>query len=109
VKELLDAYLVDVCFGGVSGAEHMQMLQTRDRVAANEPSLSPDERALLYEADRRLVENAAAFHAELARFLDLKLYRDKNHIEPARWWWYLDVISQIPLENTPPLTRTSPG
>jgi hypothetical protein len=72
------------------------MLQIRDRIAELEPTLTSKEQEALAEADRALVEHAAAFYQELQRFLDLTSYRRDHGIPPARWWWYLDVVIHLP-------------
>lgn len=107
VNQWLSAYVTDMKFPETSGAEHLQMLQTRDHIATMEASLSSADLDQLQEADRDLIENAALIHAELARFIDLDSYRTEHHIEPVRWWWYLDVIQQLPLENHPPRSPLS--
>jgi len=100
---------VDVQHPDVSGAEQLQMLSTRDQIAALESSLTSEERTYLNEADRHLIERTAAFYAELPRFVDLPEHRLEHGIDPARWWWYLDVIRQLPLESTPPAPLLKAG
>jgi hypothetical protein len=96
MNRLLAHYRVDVQHSEVSGAEHLEMLQIRDRLAELESTLTSEEQNALAEADRMLVERASVFHQELIRFLDLAAYRREHGIPPARWWWYLDVISHLP-------------
>ena len=96
MNRLLVHYCVDVQHHEVSGAEHLEMLQIRDRLAEHEPTLTSEEQDALAEADRVLVERATAFYQELLRFLDLAAYRREHDIPPARWWWYLDVVSHLP-------------
>jgi hypothetical protein len=103
MNRLLAHYCVDVQHPEVSGAEHLEMLQIRDRLAELEPTLTSEEQDALAEADRVLVEQATAFYQELLRFLDLAAYRREHGIPPARWWWYLDVVSHLP-----PLTGEAP-
>lgn len=98
MNQLLEHYLVDVEFPDVSGIEHIQMLQIRDELATVEDTFSPDERRKLAAADKRLLEQAAAFYAELSRFLDLAQDRQTYSIPPERWWWYLDVLAQLPVD-----------
>lgn len=102
MNPLLNTYLVDVRHPNVSGAEHLQMLHNRDQILAIESTLTDKEHNLLHEADRYLVEHAITFYAELSQFVDLSVYRADLAIDPTRWWWYLDVISQLPLESIPP-------
>jgi hypothetical protein len=96
MNRLLAHYCVDVEHPEVSGAEHLEMLQIRDQLAELESTLTSEEQNALAEADRVLVERASAFHQELLRFLDFAAYRRERGILPARWWWYLDVISHLP-------------
>jgi hypothetical protein len=96
MNRLLEHYCVDVQHPEVSGAEHLEMLQIRDRLADLEPTLTSEEQETLAEADRILVERATTFYQELLRFLDLAAYRREHGIPPMRWWWYLDVVSHLP-------------
>jgi hypothetical protein len=96
MNRLLEHYCVDVQHPEVSGAEHLEMLQIRDRLADLVPTLTSEEQEALAEADRILVERAASFYQEILRFLDLAAYRREHGIPPARWWWYLDVVSHLP-------------
>lgn len=96
MNQLLEHYCTDVEFPHVSGAEHLEMLYIRDKLADIEHQLSEDEREALQEADRRLCEQADDFYAELSRFVDLAERRRQQRIAAARWWWYLDVLAQLP-------------
>ena len=110
MNRLLVHYRVDVQHPEVSGAEHLEMLQIRDRLAELESTLTSEEQQSLAEADRLLVERATAFYQELLRFLDLPTYRREHSIPPVRWWWYLDVVSHLPLlkEEAPETEYPSP-
>ena len=110
MNRLLVHYCVDVQHPEVSGAERLEMLQIRDRLAELEPMLTAEEQETLIGADRVLVERAAAFHQELLRFLDLAAYRREYVISPTRWWWYLDVMSHLPpfKEEAPETGHPSP-
>ena len=107
---LLRHYGVDVQHPEVSGAEHLEMLQIRDRLAELEPTLTSEEQEALAEADRVLVERATAFCQELLRFLDLAAYRREHGISPAHWWWYLDGVRHLPpsKEEAPDVGHSSP-
>jgi hypothetical protein len=96
MNRLLTHYYVDVQHPEVSGAEHLEMLHIRDRLAEIKSTLTSAEQDTLAEADRMLVERASAFYKELLRFLDLAAYRREHGIPPAHWWWYLDVVSHLP-------------
>lgn len=103
MNELLKQYLVDVEYPGVSGAEHLQMLQIRDELAEQERAFGPQERKALAAADQRLIEQAVEFYIELARFIDLAQYRQEHQIASDHWWWYLDVVAQLPRAEALPL------
>lgn len=96
MNKLLKHYLVDVEYPQVSGAEHLEMLKIRDRLFEIEADLSAQERAALLAADRRLIEQAEVFYIELAQFIDFEQRRQRHHIPVERWWWYLDVLAQLP-------------
>lgn len=96
MNRLLQHYQVDVEFPHVSGFEHLEMLSIRDELADMVPLLTKPEQEALAAADRRLLEQAAAFYTELARFVDLRQRRQADQIPPSRWWWYLDVLAQLP-------------
>jgi len=96
MNRLLAHYCVDVQHPEVSCAEHFEMLQIRDQLAAFAPTLTSEEQATLGAADRVLVEQAHVFYQELQRFLDLAAYRREHAIPPERWWWYLDVVRYVP-------------
>lgn len=97
MNALLKQYLVDVEFPEVSGAELLEMLQVRDRLAEIEPALDPDEREALHAADSRLLAQASAVSRELSRFIDLQAHRQRHEVPPSRWWWFLDVVSELPI------------
>jgi hypothetical protein len=110
MNRLLAHYRVDVQHPEVSGAEHLEMLQIRDRLAELAPTLTPEEQTTLAEADQVLMEHATAFYHALLRFLDLAEYRRERDIPPVRWWWYLDVVSHLPMlkHETPDVEHSSP-
>jgi hypothetical protein len=111
MNRLLVHYGVDVRHPEVSGAEHLEMLHIRDRLAKLESTLTSEEQEALAEADRLLVGRASAFHQELRRFMDLATYRREHGIPPARWWWYLDVVSHLPAlkDEAPEKGHSSPS
>ena len=96
MSELLQAYVVDTRYPDVSGIEHLQMLRRRSEFADLEHTLGREERRQLAEADARLLTHAAEFLAELARFVDLATERHRLRIPSSHWWWYLDVLVQVP-------------
>jgi hypothetical protein len=99
---LLKSYCTGVEHPEAPGIEHDHMLYVRDGLYELREHLTDQERSLLEAADRRLVEQAPAFLAELSRFVDLAQRRQGHNISPERWWWYLDVLAQLP---KPPPTQ----
>ena len=96
MNKLLEHYVVDVDYPEVSGIEHLQMLETRSQLAALEARLSVAEQRALAAADHKLATHAVAFLAELNRFVNLVQERQQRQISPREWWWYLDVLVQVP-------------
>ena len=97
MNELLQAYVVDTRYPDVSGIEHLQMLRRRSELVNLEHTLNHEERRQLAEADARLSAHAAEFLAELSRFVDLVTERRRLRTPPSHWWWYLDVLVQVPV------------
>ena len=96
MNKLLQHYTVDVEFPDVSGAEHLEMLQIRDKLFEIEATLSTSEKKALAAADRRLVEQAKEFYAALSLFINFEQRRQTHQIPVTRWWWYLDVLAHLP-------------
>lgn len=94
--ELIAAYEIDVRFPDVSGMEHLDMLLTRSEIAKREQHLSAEQRARLAEADRVLLEQARRFYEAIQRIADLDAWRRDENVPPSHWWWYLDVLAQLP-------------
>jgi hypothetical protein len=57
VNQLLQNYSIQVDYPDVSGSEHLEVLQIRDRLAEAESGFTDEERAILVEADRKLMMN----------------------------------------------------
>lgn len=96
MNRLLENYMIQVDYPDVSGAEHLETLQIRDRLAELETDFSREDRDVLVAADRKLMINIAKIYRELSRFVDLGSYREEWKISPQKWWWYLDVLSHLP-------------
>lgn len=96
MNDLLERYTVAVEHPGVSGFEHLEMLMVRDKLAEQETRLRPEEQAQLETADRRLIAQAADFHAELSRITGLEYERRQRGVPSSHWWWYLDVLAHLP-------------
>lgn len=96
-KELIAAYEADVKYPDVSGMEHLDMLMTRSEIARNEPHLSDEERKRLSNADKLLLQKAREFYESIHRIADLASWRRDEKVPATHWWWYLDVIVQLPM------------
>ena len=94
--QLVAAYEVDVRFPDVSGMEHLEMLRTRSDIARGETHLTAEQRARLAEADKHLLQQARRFFQAIQRIADLEAWRRQQGTPPAHWWWYLDVLAQLP-------------
>jgi hypothetical protein len=96
MNEYLKNYLIAVEHPGPSGFEHLEMLLVRDKLAEQETALTPNQKAQLIAADRRLLAQADAFYAELSRITDLEIERQRRQPPSHHWWWYLDVLVKLP-------------
>ena len=94
--QLVAAYEVEVRFPDVSGMEHLEMLRTRSDIASGETHLTAEQRARLAEADKLLLQQARRFYQAIQGIADLEAWRRQQGIPPAHWWWYLDVLAQLP-------------
>jgi len=101
----LERYRLEVNDPGATGPEHLQMLVRRDNLAKIESSLSPEQLEVLQEADRTFLRHATLFYVELAKGIDFPAERQEENIPPERWWWYLDVLAQLPQQPTPAPTE----
>ncbi len=108
-KELIAAYEVDVQFPQTSGMEHLDMLMTRSEIARNEMHLSAEERERVFNADRLLLQQAEQFYESIQRIADLASWRRDENAPPAHWWWYLDIIVQLPVRLEPSAQSPQPS
>jgi len=77
----------------VSGFELLEVLDIRSRLATREPLISDDDRARLEELDRRFLKMADLLLGRISEVADLAEMRQRAHILPSHWWWYLDEIT----------------
>ena len=96
IEKLIAAYEIDVQFPDVSGMEHLEMLLARTEIARLEERLTAKQRQRLAQADLTLLEQARRFYEVIDRIADLDLWRREQDAPPAHWWWYLDVLAQLP-------------
>lgn len=95
--ELVTAYEMDVRFPEVSGMEHLDMLLTRSEIARIEPHLSDALSARLLQADRLLMSQVRQFYAAIREIADLASWRRSEFAPITHWWWYLDVLANLPV------------
>lgn len=95
-ETLVAAYEVDVRFPDVSGMEHLDMLLTRSEIARGELWLTTEQRVRVAKADQMLLQQARRFYRAVQQVANLPLWRRDENVPPAHWWWYLDVLSQLP-------------
>lgn len=95
-KKLIDAYETDVQFPEISGMEHLEMLMTRSEIARIEPHLSSEEYKRVLNADQLLLQRAREFYDYIKEIADLASWRRDEKVPPTHWWWYLDIIAQLP-------------
>jgi hypothetical protein len=97
MNNLLNIYNISLDYPEVSGAEQLELLMIRDQIAELETQLSEEERQILSAADQKLIKNAKIIEQELSQFINLANYRKQEDIPPQKWWWYLDVLSHLPI------------
>lgn len=100
MNELLRYYQAAVASPTASGFEHLQMLDIRDDLEAMKSGMSAEELQLLIEADNYLFSHALTFYTELTKITDLTHERLRHTTPPSHWWWYLDVLVQLPAKPT---------
>lgn len=99
IEKILSAYEVDVGFPDVSGMEHLQMLMTRSELHRIEHQLTAEQQIRLAQADKTLLQQALLFYQAIQSIADLAHWREaETGVTPAHWWWYLDVLAQLPTD-----------
>ncbi|MCZ2115512.1 MAG: hypothetical protein LC131_17045 [Anaerolineae bacterium] len=96
LERLLTQYETDVRFPDVSGMEHLDMLLTRSRIAEHKDGLNAEQAARLADADQWLLHNAKQFNKAILNVADLTTWREEANVSPDHWWWYLDVLTNVP-------------
>ena len=95
-SELIAAYEIDVRFADVSGMEHLDMLRVRSEIAQCAVNLTVEERERVVEADKVLLRQVYQFYQAIQKVADLAAWRRAENIPVTHWWWYLDVLAQLP-------------
>ena len=99
MSPLLAHYCVDVQHPGVSGAEHLEMLQIRDQLAGLEPTLTAEEKAALDAADRTLAcqtDDDLPWILTYAGEHSLVIDTDYGHTDPSSELDAISVLRQHP-------------
>lgn len=94
--DLIAAYEVDVRFPDVSGIEHLDMLRMRSEIALHEADLTIEEQMRLAEADKAFLRQIRYFYPAIQKIANLETWRREENIPVTHWWWYLDVLVQLP-------------
>jgi hypothetical protein len=81
--------------------EHLDMLLTRSELARGEQHLDVHQLARLTAADQVLLKQALRFYEAIQAIADLETWRREQDTPPAHWWWYLDVLVQLPEPSEP--------
>lgn len=105
VEQLLSAYEVDVDFPDVSGMEHVQMLIARSQLRKAENELRPEQQKRLERADQKLLRQAGEFFQAVTSITNLSEWRRTQDAAPEEWWWYLDVLVELPTGTLLPSER----
>jgi hypothetical protein len=85
------------------------MLGDTTEIAQNAPHLSDEERLRVLNADRLLLQQAKQFYESIQSIADLASWRRDESVPPAHWWWYLDVIVQLPIRSEQPTESMQPS
>ena len=97
LEQLIAEYEVDVECPDVSGMEHLQMLMRRSEIARSEAHLTGAQQQRLEQVDSLLFQQATHFYEAIQQIADLASWRNNQNVPVNHWWWYLDVVSQLPL------------
>ncbi len=95
MNRLLEIYNLSLDCPDISGAEQIELLMIRDKIAIVESEINLVEQKILSEADKKLIANATVIYQEVSRFINLADYRQQHHISSKQWWWYLDVLANL--------------
>ncbi len=95
-EKFILSYRAGVRHPDVSGMEHLNLLQIRSKLAALAPELSAAQRERLLKADEELLAKANEFLRAIQQIADLPAWRAQEQVPPTHWWWYLDVIINLP-------------
>ena len=70
---------------------------TRSELHRVEEQLTAEQRTRLANADKSLLPQARLFYRAIQAIADLARWREtETGMTPEHWWWYLDVLAQLP-------------
>lgn len=96
-EKLMLSYESGVRHPEASGMEHLNLFQVRSRLAKSKADLTDSQRARLERADTELLHRANEFLNSIEQIADLESWRRHDRVPPSQWWWYLDVIVNVPI------------
>lgn len=96
MNQLVQAYLAMTEQPAVSGFEHLAMFDLRDQIENDKAILTQSDSKVLAVADQQLLDQAYLFVAALETMVDLAQERLRHNPPATHWWWYLDVLMQLP-------------
>lgn len=99
-ERLVIRYVAGVHHPEVSGMEHLNLLQIRSHLADSADELSEAQRGRVRKADQVLFARANDFLDAIQKIADLESWRAQEDVIPTHWWWYLDVIVNLPAQVT---------
>ncbi|MBX7234522.1 MAG: hypothetical protein K1X65_09070 [Caldilineales bacterium] len=96
-EKLMLSYESGVRHPEASGMEHLNLFQVRSRLARIKGELTDSQRARLERADTELLRRASEFLNSIEQIADLESWRRRDRVPPSQWWWYLDVVVNVPV------------
>ena len=78
----------------VSGFELLELLDLRSKLASREPLFNEKGKSRLEKLDQQLMEMADFWLERISEVSDLIEMRQRSHVLPSHWWWYLDEITK---------------
>lgn len=108
LQSLLESFEADVQFPDVSGMEHLDMLMSRSQIVKYEAHFTGKEKERLRKADRLLLQNAKQFYSAIRQVADIAIWRADEKVPPSHWWWFLDVVVQLPEFGEGSVSQTGP-
>lgn len=76
----------------VSGFELLEILDVRSQLASREPLLDNIAKRQLENLDRQLLCVLGSLSETIGEVADLSEMRNRAHVLPSHWWWYLDEM-----------------